>query len=68
MYDLPPELWNTDLVQQAPVSPGTDVWLQIWLSSFSTTCAQEIPLTARSVCTPLSASAWYGQGTLLEKN
>jgi len=57
MYDLPPELWNTNLVQQAPASPGTDVWLQMWLSSLSTTCAQEIPLTAMNIHTPLSVSA-----------
>jgi len=59
MYDLPLELWNTDLVHQAPASPGTDAWLQMWLSSLSTTCAREIPLTARSVRTPLSASTWH---------
>jgi len=47
------------LVQQAPAAPSTDVWLQMWLSSLLTTSAWEIPLTARSVRTPLSASAWH---------
>ena len=58
MYDLPPELWN-HMVQLAPVPSGTDLWQQMWLSLFSITCTREIPLTARNVCTPLSAPAWH---------
>ena len=46
------------MVQQVPAAPPhTDMWLQMWLSSLSATNTQEIPLTARSVCTPLAASA-----------
>ena len=47
------------MVQLALVPPGTDLWLQMWLSSFSITCTREIPLTTRNVCTPLSAPAWH---------
>ena len=42
-YDLPPELWNKNMVQLAPVPPGTDIWVQTWLSSLSITCTREIP-------------------------
>jgi len=58
-YDLPPELWDKELVQQASTSPSTDHWLQQWVSSLPVTCFYAVPLTASTVHTPLCASAWH---------
>ena len=57
VYDLPLEWWNKNVVHQASMPPRIDLWLQI--SSLKTTSTQEVPLTARGVCTPLSTSAWH---------
>jgi len=62
-YDLPPELWDKNMVQLAPAQLGTDIWLQMWLSSLITDSSREIAFTARGVCTPRSASAWHAMLT-----
>ena len=64
--DLPPELWENDLVQQSPASPGAEHWLQNGLSSLPfagsytvpLTASYIVPLTASIVHTPLCAPAW----------
>jgi len=39
------------VVQQAPVFLGTDIWLEMWLSSLTNTGLREIPFAARSLHT-----------------
>ena len=55
-HDLPPELWDQELVLQAPLLSPTDQWLQQWPPSVS---AYIVPLTASLVHTPLCASARF---------
>ena len=57
--DLPPELWDKELAQQAAVSPPADHWLQQWLSLVPASCSHTFPLTASTIHTPLCASAWH---------
>ena len=59
VYDLPPELWDRELAQQAPAAPHTDHWLQQWLSSLPVSCSYTVPLTASIIHTPLCAAAWH---------
>ena len=59
IYDLPPELWDKELVQQAPRPPSPDSWLQQWSSSLQTNSPFQVPITASLVHTPLCAPAWY---------
>ena len=61
-HDLPPELWNLEVVQQAPLAQPTDSWLQQWLSSLQSTTTCLVSLLASSVFTPLCLPAW---GTML---
>ena len=57
-HDLPPELWNIEVVQQAPLAQPTDSWLQQWLSSLQSATTCLVPLSASSVFTPLCLPAW----------
>ena len=64
IYDLPPELWDEELVQLATAPPPTDHWLQQWLSSLPVTPSVDfssyaVPLTASAVHTPLCTPAWH---------
>ena len=64
IYDLPPELWDEELVQLATAPPPTDHWLQQWLSSLPATPSVDfssyaVPLTASAVHTPLCTPAWH---------
>ena len=36
-----------------------DLWLQMWSSSLPAFSTCDVPFTARRVCTPLSAQAWF---------
>ena len=53
--DLPPELWEKDLVGQSPASPVVEHWLQNWLSSLPVADSYTVPLTASIVHAPLCA-------------
>ena len=57
--DLPPELWEKDLMGQSPASPVVERWLQNWLSSLPVADSYTVPLTASIVHTPLCAQAWH---------
>jgi len=58
--DLPLELWNKNVVHQASMPPGQTFGCRCgYLHSNLRTSTREIPLTARRVCTLLSASAWH---------
>ena len=56
---MPPELWSKNLIQQAYIPPPVDLRLQIWSSSLPAISLCDVPFTARRVCTPLSAQAWF---------
>ena len=57
-HDLPPELWNTEVVQQAPLAQLTDSWLWQWLSSLQSATTCLVPLSTVSVFTPLCLPEW----------
>ena len=58
IYDLPPELWDKELVQQASTLLSPDYWLQQWLSSQQLYYPSQVPITASLVHTPLCTPAW----------
>ena len=58
IHDLPPELWDKELVQQAPMLFSSDYWLQQWPSSLQP-MPYQVPITASLVHTPLCAPAWH---------
>ena len=59
IHDLPPELWDKELVQQVPILSPMDQWLQQWPPSVPVTYPYIVPLTANMVHTPLCPSVWY---------
>ena len=57
-HDLPPELWDKELVHHTTASPPTGNWLQQWLLLLPVPWPCTIPLVASTIRTPLCASAW----------
>jgi len=58
-HDLPPELWDKELMQWAIVPLSSDYWLRQWPYSPQPTPRYQVPITASLVHTPLCTPAWY---------